>query len=68
LAAILLGGVSISGGAGGVGGVLAAVLLIVTLKTGLQFVNVNSIWQVGIVGTLLIVVLLADHLPNRRTS
>jgi ribose transport system permease protein len=67
LAAILLGGVSISGGAGGVGGVLAAVLLIVTLKTGLQFVNVNSIWQVGIVGALLIVVLLADRLPNRRT-
>jgi rhamnose transport system permease protein len=68
LAAILLGGVSISGGAGGVGGVLAAVLLIETLKTGLQFVNINSIWQVGIVGALLIVVLLADHLPNRRTS
>jgi ribose transport system permease protein len=68
LAAILLGGVSIAGGAGGVGGVLAAVLLIETLKTGLQFVNINSIWQVGIVGALLIVVLLADHLPNRRTS
>jgi ribose transport system permease protein len=68
LAAILLGGVSISGGAGGVGGVLAAVLLIETLKTGLQFLNINSIWQVGIVGALLIVVLLADHLPNRRTS
>jgi ribose transport system permease protein len=68
LAAILLGGVSIAGGAGGVGGVLAAVLLIETLKTGLQFVNINSIWQVGMVGALLIGVLLADHLPNRRTS
>jgi ribose transport system permease protein len=68
LAAILLGGVSIAGGAGGVGGVLAAVLLIETLKTGLQFVNINSIWQVGIVGALLIGVLLADHLPNQRTS
>ena len=68
LAAILLGGVSIAGGAGGVGGVLAAVLLIETLKTGLQFLNINSIWQVGIVGALLIVVLLADKLPNRRTS
>ena len=65
---MLFRSVSISGGAGGVGGVLAAVLLIETLKTGLQFVNINSIWQVGIVGALLIVVLLADHLPNRRTS
>ena len=67
LAAILVGGVSISGGSGGVIGVLVAVLLIETLKTGLQFVNVNSIWQVGIVGALLISVLLAERIPSRRS-
>ena len=65
-AAVLLGGVSIFGGRGNVGGVLAAVLLLVTLQTGLLQLNVNSVWQVGIVGALLVAVLAADGLTNRR--
>jgi ribose/xylose/arabinose/galactoside ABC-type transport system permease subunit len=68
LAAILLGGIAITGGAGGVVGVLLAVLMIVTLKTGLQFVNVATIWQVGIVGLLLLLVLLLDLIPARRRA
>jgi ribose/xylose/arabinose/galactoside ABC-type transport system permease subunit len=68
LTAILLGGVGIFGGTGGVVGVLAAVLLLVTLKTGLQFVNVSSIWQVGIVGLVLIFVLLIDRFSARWRS
>jgi ribose/xylose/arabinose/galactoside ABC-type transport system permease subunit len=66
LAAVLLGGVAITGGVGGVLGVLLAVLTIVTLKTGLQFVNVPTIWQVGVVGVLLILSLLVDFIPTRR--
>jgi ribose transport system permease protein len=65
LTAVLLGGVGIFGGTGGVGGVLAAVLLLVTLQAGLQFVNVSSVWQVGVVGLLLILVLLIDRVPLR---
>jgi ribose/xylose/arabinose/galactoside ABC-type transport system permease subunit len=66
LTAAMLGGISIFGGRGGVGGVLAAVVLLVTLKTGLLQLNVNTIWQVGIVGLLLIAVLLADRLTTQR--
>jgi ribose transport system permease protein len=66
LTAVLLGGVSIFGGRGNVGGVLAAVLLLVTLQTGLLQLNVNSVWQVGIVGALLVAVLAADGLTTRR--
>jgi ribose transport system permease protein len=65
LAAAMLGGIAIFGGIGGVGGVLAAVILLVTLQTGLLQLNVNSIWQVGIVGLLLILVLLTDRLSTR---
>ena len=61
-----LGGISIFGGRGGVGAVLAAVVLLVTLKTSLLQLNVNTIWQVGIVGLLLIAVLLADRLTTQR--
>ena len=66
LTAATLGGVSIFGGKGGVAGVLAAVLLLVTLQTALLQLNVNSIWQVGIVGILLIIVLLIDRLSTPR--
>lgn len=66
LTAAMLGGIAIFGGVGGVGGVLAAVILLVTLQTGLLQLNVNSIWQVGIVGLLLITVLLADRLSLHR--
>lgn len=65
LTAAMLGGIAISGGLGGVGGVMAAVILLVTLKTGLLQLNVNTIWQVGIVGALLLLVLLAERLSQR---
>jgi len=61
LTAAMLGGIGILGGKGGVLGVLAAVLLLVTLQTGLLQLNVNSVWQVGIVGATLIFVLLIDN-------
>lgn len=65
LTAVMLGGVGITGGVGGVGGVIAAVILLVTLKTGLLQLNVNTVWQVGIVGALLIAVLLIERLSKR---
>lgn len=65
LTAAMLGGVAIFGGRGRVGGVLAAVLLLVTLRTALLQLNVNTLWQVGIVGALLVLVLLSDRLTER---
>ncbi|GLS20189.1 hypothetical protein GCM10007874_32060 [Labrys miyagiensis] len=65
LTAAMLGGIAIFGGRGGVGGVLAAVLLLVTLQTGLLQLNVNSVWQVGIVGALLVLVLFVDRFSTR---
>lgn len=65
LTAVMLGGVAVTGGVGGVGGVIAAVILLVTLKTGLLQLNVNTVWQVGIVGALLIAVLLIERLSKR---
>lgn len=64
LTAVMLGGIAITGGIGGVGGVLAAVILLVTLKTGLLQLNVNTVWQVGLVGALLIAVLLIDRISK----
>ncbi len=61
LTAVLLGGVAITGGRGGLTGVLAAVFLVVTLKTALLQSGINTVWQTGAIGLLLIVALLANR-------
>lgn len=64
LTAAMLGGIAIFGGRGSIAGVFAAVILLVTLKTGLLQLNVNTVWQLGIVGLLLISVLLMDRISQ----
>jgi len=54
LTATLLGGTSIFGGSGGLAGSLIAVLFFTSLQAGLQMLNINNIWQLGIVGLFLI--------------
>ena len=67
LTAALLGGVAITGGSGGVAPPLAAVLFLISLKTGIQLANLNTIWQVGTIGLLLVVSVLADRfIPGGR--
>jgi ribose/xylose/arabinose/galactoside ABC-type transport system permease subunit len=61
LTAALLGGIAITGGYGGVIAPLAAVLFLVSLQTGLQLANVNTIWQVGLIGLLLVLSVLVDR-------
>jgi len=62
LTATLLGGTSIFGGSGGLTGSLIAVLFFTSLQIGLQMLNVNNIWQLGVVGLLLIGSVLMDRL------
>lgn len=62
LTAALLGGVAIFGGRGNVIGVLAAALMLVTIKTCMLQLGLNSVWQLGVVGILLIIVLMAQRL------
>lgn len=62
LTAALLGGVAIFGGRGSVIGVLAAALMLVTLKTCMLQLGLNTVWQLGVVGILLIIVLMAQRL------
>lgn len=62
LTATLLGGTSIFGGSGGLVGSLAAVFFFTSLQVGLQMLDVNSIWQLGLVGVFLIGSVLLDRM------
>jgi len=66
LTATLLGGTSIFGGSGGLAGSLVAVLFFTSLQVGLQMLNINNIWQLGVVGLFLIGSVLLDR--TLRTS
>jgi ribose transport system permease protein len=68
LTATLLGGTSIFGGSGGFGGSLIAVLFFTSLQIGLQMLNVNNIWQLGMVGLLLIASVLMDRLLRSAST
>lgn len=66
LTAVLLGGIAITGGRGGLTGVLAAVFLVVMLKTTLLQTGINTVWQTGAIGLLLIVALLANRFAHSK--
>ncbi|APU17351.1 MULTISPECIES: ABC transporter permease [Actinoalloteichus] len=66
VAAVLLGGVSIFGGRGGLFGVLAAVLLLGSLRNALQLVNVSSDALNVLTGLLLIISVVVPSLLARR--
>lgn len=61
IAAVLLGGTSLSGGAGGVGGTAIGVLFIGILQNGLSIAGVQSFWQQVVTGLILILAVLIDQ-------
>lgn len=65
IAAVLLGGVFIFGGRGSLGGVILALFLIATLRTGLSLADVSSNVQIALVGALLILSVLGPNVAGR---
>ena len=62
----LIGGVSMSGGAGSITGTLAGVFVICMLKTGLPFIGLTANWQQIITGFVLIAAVLVDILKRKN--
>ena len=54
VAAVIVGGASIMGGAGTVIGTLGGILIIATIRNGLILLNVQSFWQEITVGLIII--------------
>jgi ribose/xylose/arabinose/galactoside ABC-type transport system permease subunit len=61
IAAVIIGGVSLFGGAGTVIGTVIGALIIAVLTTGLVMLNVEAFWQFIVVGTVVIVAVLIDQ-------
>ncbi|MCC8180334.1 MAG: ABC transporter permease [Planctomycetes bacterium] len=63
IASVVIGGVSMNGGRGTLGGAMIGVLILSVLSNGLVLMDVNSFWQNILRG---IVIILAVYLDERR--
>lgn len=64
----VMGGTHIFGGQGRLPGTVLAVLIIVTLQSGLQLANISAAWQLGVIGALLIGSVMINHLAAGRAA
>lgn len=68
IAACVLGGVSIVGGSGKVGGVLLGTLLLGTLNNALPMINMSVFWQNAIQGAIILVAIIVNTLVKRNVD
>ena len=66
IAAVVIGGASLSGGVGGIGGTAVGVLIIGFLRNGLNLLQVSPFVQQVVIGVVIAVAVAADTLRNRR--
>jgi ribose transport system permease protein len=61
IAGVIIGGVSLFGGAGTIIGTVIGALIIAVLTTGLVMLNVQAFWQFIVVGAVVIIAVLIDQ-------
>lgn len=66
IAAVVIGGASLSGGQGTVTGTLVGALIIGVLRNGLNLLNVSSFWQQVVIGAVIAIAVMSDTLRRRN--
>jgi ribose transport system permease protein len=66
IAAVVLGGTSMSGGVGKIGGTVIGALIIGVLNNGLNLLNINSFWQYIVKGVVILIAVYVDFLKKTR--
>jgi len=66
IAAVVLGGTSMQGGVGKLGGTLIGVLIIGVMNNGLNLLRINSFWQLIAKGLVILLAVYIDMLKKRR--
>ena len=66
IAAVVLGGTSMLGGVGKIGGTVIGALIIGVLNNGLNLLNINSFWQYIVKGIVILIAVYADFLKKKN--
>lgn len=62
----VIGGCSLSGGSGSIGGTIAGMLLIGVITNGMNLMNVSSYWQLVVKGIIIILAVILDVYSKKR--
>ena len=65
IAAVVVGGTSMAGGSGKIGGTIIGGLIIGVLNNGLNLLNVNSFWQYVVIGVEILLAVFLDYFRNK---
>lgn len=68
IAAVVIGGIALSGGKGKVGNTLVGALILGMLKCGLQILNVPVYYQTIIIGVVIIIAVYMDKAKERKAE
>jgi len=66
IASVVIGGASLSGGRGGVGGTIIGALLIGVMTNGLVIMHVSSYWQQVVIGLIIVAAVAFDSFAKAR--
>ena len=66
IAAVVIGGASLSGGVGSIGGTAVGVLIIGFLRNGLNLLQISPFVQQVVIGVVIAVAVAADTMRNRK--
>ena len=66
IAAVVIGGTSLSGGTGGIGGTLIGVLIIGVLRNGLNLLSVSPFSQAVIIGLVIVLAVAAETFKKKQ--
>ena len=64
IAAVIIGGASVSGGSGTVMGVIIGAAIMGVLNNGLVLLNVSAYWQQAVLGAVIIIAVAFDKLQT----
>ena len=68
IAAVVIGGASLSGGRGSMLGTLIGVFIMVMIRNGLNLMGVSPFWQGSAIGGIIIVALLVERLVSGKAQ
>ena len=66
IASVVIGGASLAGGRGGIGGTIIGALLIGVLTNGLVIMHVSSYWQQVVIGLIIVAAVAFDTFAKAR--
>lgn len=68
IAALLLGGVALSGGSGGAGGAFVGVLFLATVQNALDLLGVSNYWKDVVTGSILVIAMMLTTVRRSKKN